>query len=289
MDSTRYRAFLECVEHGSLTAAAEVLGYTPSAVSQLITSMENDFGLKLLRRTKRGVELTSEGLAMLPSIRAYVNQESELFRQAAELNGVMTGRISIATYPSVAVSWLPEVVRRYKKNYPGIEISILECIREDIVRHFERNEADIAFLAYSEPMPYEWVPLNDVEVVAAVPEDHPYAGAKAFPIKECENYDFILGSWGKEPEMLAILERNKVKPVIKYTTYDTPATLAMVRMGLGISLVNDLSAQYWNEHLVKLPLEKPEHLTFGIAYPASASLTNAARKFIEYTKEYFDK
>ena len=145
-------------------------------------------------------------------------------------------------------------------------------------------------MVYSEPMPFEWIPLIEIPVLAALPEDHPFADAEAFPIKECENNDFILGSWGKEVEILDILKKNNTHPEIKYTTYDTPATLAMVRMGLGISLVNELSARFWNEHLVKLPLDPPQKVTFGIAIPSTRdNLTNAAKKFLKCAIDYIEE
>ena len=125
-------------------------------------------------------------------------------------------------------------------------------------------------------------------MIAALPEDHELASAKSFPIAECEKNDFILGSWGREIEILDILEKNDVHPQIKYTTYDTPATLAMVRMGLGISFVNELSAQFWNDHLVKMPLDPPQTITFGVALPDRDHMTGAARKFLGYTGSYFE-
>ena len=289
MENQRYKAFLECVRCGSISAAAEVLGCTPSAVSQLVASLEKDLGIKLLNRSQRGVVLTAEGSAMIPVVRSYLAQEEAIYQYASELKGVTTGKLTIATYSSIAVSWLPEVVRQFKKEYPGVQISIIECIRSDIIRYLDQKEADVAFLAYTEPMPYEWIPLMESTIIAAIPEDHPLAGASAFPVAECENYDFILGSWGKEPEILEIFRKQQVHPVIKYTTYDTPASLAMVRMGLGISFVNELSAKYWNEHLVKLPLDPPENIMFGMAVPPKESLTNAARKFIRCTMNYFGK
>ena len=286
MENSRCRAFLECVDRKSVTAAAEALGYTPSAVSQLVSALEKELGLKLFNRSPKGVSLTEEGRAMVPVIRAYMVREREIYQTAAELKGVITGSISIATYPSVATWWLPRLVRRFKNDYPGIQLNLMEGIRDAIFQNLEENKADMGFMAYSEPMPYEWIPLTEEEIVAAVPEDHPLAGADCFPIKECENTDFILGSWGKEREILAILHKHGVRPHIKYTTYDTPATLAMVSMGLGISLVNELSAQYWNEHLVKLPLEEREWITFGIVVPSKDSMTSAAHKFFDYALKY---
>ena len=289
MENNKCKAFIECIERGSISGAADSLGYTPSAISQLITSLEKELGLKLLIRSQRGVKPTSEGEKLLPAFRAYVAREQDIYHIASELKGVVTGNLSIAAYPSVATCWLPEIVRRFKDEYPGIHINILESIRENIIRHFERNAADLAIMVYSEPMPYEWIPLIEKPVLAAIPEDHPFADHDVFPIKECENNDFILGSWGKEVEILDILEKTDTHPEIKYTTYDTPATLAMVRMGLGISLVNELSARYWNEHLVKLPLDPPQKVTFGIAVPSRENLTNAAKKFLQFAIDYIEE
>lgn len=286
MENSRCKAFLECVDRGSVTAAAESLGYTPSAVSQLVTALEKELGLKLFSRSPKGVTLTAEGAKMVPVIRAYLIREREIYQTASELKGVVTGQLTIAAYPSVATTWLPRIVRRYKNDYPGININIKESIRSDIFHLFEQNSADLAIFAYSEPMPYEWIPLAEEEIIAAIPENHPLAEAESFPVAACENDDFILGSWGKELEILEIFKKYKLKPSIKYTTYDTPATLAMVRMGLGISFVNKLSAQFWNEHLVKLPLDPPETIQFGIAIPSKENMTNAARKFLDYAVKY---
>ena len=267
METARLRAFIETADKGSVKSAADSLGYTPSAISQLITALEKELGITLFMRSQKGMKLTAEGSEMLPLVRAYLTHEEEIYTFAAELKGITRGKLVIASYPS----------------------SLMESIKSDIFTHFEQNEADLAFLAYSEPMPYEWIPLAKSNVIAAVPEDHRLAGEKRFPIKECENEDFIMGSWGKEMEILEILEKNDVHPEIKYTTYDTPATLAMVRMGLGVSFVNELSAQFWNEHLVKMPLEPPQSITFGVALPSREHMTGAAKKFLDYTLSYFGK
>jgi DNA-binding transcriptional LysR family regulator len=289
METARLRAFIETADKGSVKAAADSLGYTPSAISQLITALERELGITLFMRSQKGMKLTAEGREMLPLVRAYLIHEEEIYTFAAELKGVTRGKLVIASYPSIATTWLPEIVRRFKNDYPGIQISLMESIKSDIFHHFEQNEADLAFLAYSEPMPYEWIPLTGSNIIAAVPEDHRLAGEKSFPIKECENEDFIMGSWGKEMEILEILEKNDVHPEIKYTTYDTPATLAMVRMGLGVSFVNELSAQFWNEHLVKMPLDPPQSIEFGVAVPSREHMTGAAKKFLDHTLNYFGK
>ncbi len=286
MESARCKAFIESVDRGSFRAAADALGYTPSAVSQLVAALEKDLGLTLLVRTKKGVKVTPEGSKLVPIARSYLARELEMYQLASELRGINVGELTIAAYPSVATTWLPDIVRRFQEDYPGIQIRIMEGIRSEIFDHLDQHVADMGFLAFTKPMNYEWIPLAEEEIIAVIPENHPLAGADVFPIGECEKYPFIMTSWGNDVDIQNILRRHNVNPEIKYTTYDTPATLAMVKMGLGISFVNELSAQHWNEHLVKMPLEPPEQITFGIAFTSEEHMTRASKKFLAYAVRY---
>ena len=274
------------MDRGSFRAAAEALGYTPSAVSQLVAALEKDLGLTLLIRSRQGVRPTSEGARLIPIARSYLAREKEMYELADEMQGLSVGNLTIAAYPSVATTWLPEIVRNFQMHYPDIQFDIMEGIRPEIFHHLDQHEADMGFLAYAEPMDYEWIPLAEEEMIAVIPENHRLAEAGAYPVSEFGNDDFVMTSWGKDKEILEILDANRVTPNIKYTTYDTPATLAMVRMGLGVSLVNELAAQYWNDHLVKLPLDPPAKITFGIAYVDEEHMTVAARKFLDYAVRY---
>ena len=124
MESARCRAFLESVERGSFKAAADALGYTPSAVSQLVAALEKELSLNLLIRSKKGVTVTGEGRKLLPIVRSFLAREKEMYELASELQGLSVGNLTIAAYPSVATTWLPELVRTFQKDYPDIE----ECL-----------------------------------------------------------------------------------------------------------------------------------------------------------------
>ena len=72
MDTARCRAFVAAAESGSFTKAAEILNYTTSGISQLVTTLESDFDLILLERTRKGVKVTDAGEKLLPVIRAFL-------------------------------------------------------------------------------------------------------------------------------------------------------------------------------------------------------------------------
>ena len=120
METSRYRAFAAAAETGSLSRAAELLSYSPSGVSQLISALEADLELPLLIRTRRGVSLSPAGEALLPSIHALLQQEDHIFQLSSELNGLMTGEIHIASYPSVSSHWLPKIIKVFQKLHPKV-------------------------------------------------------------------------------------------------------------------------------------------------------------------------
>ena len=93
MESARCKAFIESVEKGSFRAAAEALGYTPSAVSQLVAALEKDLGLSLLVRSRQGVTVTPEGERLVPIVNSYLAREKEMYELADELHGMAVGNL----------------------------------------------------------------------------------------------------------------------------------------------------------------------------------------------------
>ena len=85
MDTSRYRAFVQASDQGSLSKAAKTLNYTPSGVSQLITALERDLGFSVLERNPHGVQPTSEGSRILPAARAVIQEEERLLQVSSEI------------------------------------------------------------------------------------------------------------------------------------------------------------------------------------------------------------
>ena len=88
MNLTKYQALLKTVELGSITRAAEAMGYTQSALSRAIADLEREWDLELLTRSRSGVALSSDGNVLLPAIRSLCNAAKMLEEQVAELHGM---------------------------------------------------------------------------------------------------------------------------------------------------------------------------------------------------------
>ena len=177
MESARCKAFVTAAETGSFSKAGEVLGYTPSGVSQLVTSLERELGLPLLGRNRKGVTLTENGRRLLPAVREFLQQENRIYQLAGEMSGLLVGSVTIATYSSVAVYWLPKIIRRFRETYPQIQFKFHEGTWQELSRQLDDRRADLAFFSHRDPMPYDWIPLAEIPLLAILPRSHPLAGA----------------------------------------------------------------------------------------------------------------
>lgn len=280
MDSARYRAFLTAAEAGSFAKAAERLHYTPSGVSQLVTALEKEMGFPLLRRSKKGVEVTADGARLIPAMRELLRQEEQIFALAAEVNGLLLGSLTIATYPSIASHWLPSVIWAFRREHPNIEIRLMEGIRQELVQWLEERKADMAFMSYQEPMPYDWLPLAEDRVMALLPMDHPLAGAESYPLENCARDDFIMPALGRDEDLAEIFARNNVTPNIRFTTIENAAVIAMVEQGLGVSVMNGLITGNFNCNVAERPIAPPTQITLGVAVPSLEGASPAAKRFL---------
>ena len=91
MEAVKCEAFLAAAELGSLTATAELLGYTQSGVTRMIGTLEEELGFPLFLRSKKGVQLTENGKLMLPLLREVVRAHHNAEQLSAEIGGVSKG------------------------------------------------------------------------------------------------------------------------------------------------------------------------------------------------------
>ena len=150
MNIRKYAAFVRAVELGSLSKAAEELGYTQSGISHMMQSLEDEVGFPLMVRTSTGILPNREGELLLPVIRQLLNTSETLEQYIAKVKGADTGHIRIAAYASVETYWLPKIIREFQKDYPHVEIEITEGGSNTIETIMANREADLCIYAGGE-------------------------------------------------------------------------------------------------------------------------------------------
>ena len=284
MDTARYRAFLASVDTGSFSRAAEALSYSPSGVSQLVNSLEYELDLPLLIRTRRGVSPSPAGEALLPAIRALLQQEDRIYQVSSELNGLTSGEVSIAAYSSISSHWLPKIIKAFQQDYPAVKIHLMEGIRQEVLQWLAESKAEIGFLSEVRDCPYDWIPLKDDPMMAVLPKDHPLARGSSYPLEAVEHETFIMPALGKDYDLAELFATEGITPSVAYSTIETFSALAMIENGLGMTVTNNLITENWQADVVKLPVDPPRQISMGILIPNKDELSPAARKFVQYAK-----
>ena len=285
----KYEAFIKITETGSLTKAAEYFNCTQSAVSHSLASFENELGFALIKRNRGGIVLTEEGEKMLPSIRAVLNAYEQLEQNASSIRGLDSGTVRIGVFTSVAVHWLPSIIKQFQSEYSHVEFKLMNGDYHDIEQWLIDGSIDLGFVAVPCKLDCEVITLMEDELLAIVSKNSRFKSYPKFPLAECANEPFISLLESSDHDARRALDAAGVKPNIRFYTKDDYAIIAMVEQGLGISIMPELLLKGRNDNVLTLPLVPQSKRTIGLAVAASDKAGPAVRKFadciVRYVKE----
>ena len=284
MDTKKYEALLYAVEFGSFSAAAAKMDYTPAGISHMVEAVEQDLGLVLLHRGPNGVSLNENGLELLPQIRAIVHETQLLKSKAADINGIVSGTVTVGAYFSIATHWLPDIIRDFSAAHPGVSIQIREGGHQMQMQWLKEAAIDFAMCSFDQASPYRWIPLQDDPMVIVVPAAHPLAPRKSLSLKECSEEPFVMPAFGDDYDVDQAVSNSGVRLNIKYSTVENYSAIAMVESGLGISLMNRLITKGLDRKVVCVPLDPPVSVPLGILMP-HGTLSPAAARMVSFIQK----
>nr|WP_325196916.1 LysR family transcriptional regulator [uncultured Oscillibacter sp.] len=289
MNIRKYEAFVRAVELGSLSKAAEELGYTQSGISHMMQSLEDEVGFPLMVRTSSGIVPNHEGEMLLPIIRQLLNTNEALGQYIAKIKGADTGRIRIAAYSSVATYWLPGIIRDFQKDYPNVEIEITEAGSNVIEEIMSSRQAELCIYAGGENKGFEWVPLCEDRMLALVPPGHPLAAGPSVPLEAFLKEQFIMPTPGYDGEVRYILDKLPHWPHILFSACSDYAIINMVAQGLGVSILPELQLANYAHSAVALPMDPPQERMLGMGVPQIKTASPVTRNFMDYVRAYAER
>lgn len=216
MEAVKCEAFLAAAELGSLTATAELLGYTQSGVTRMIGTLEEELGFPLFLRSKKGVQLTENGKLMLPLLREVVRAHHNAEQLSAEIGGVSKGSLTIGCYYSISALWMPEILTAFRARYPGVTVRMQEGGNLEMARWLNERSVDCCFGAQMHGDKYDWLPVFRDELVAWLPRGHELAAADVFPLMRLQNEPFIHTSPNHDTDQDRLLEQHDLHPQMLY-------------------------------------------------------------------------
>lgn len=284
MSIKKYEVLLQTADLGSFTKASEVLGYTQSAISHIITGLEDELGLKLLARDRFGVRLTAEGEALLPAIRAVCQQNQELLRQAAQFHGLEVGQVRIGTWLSVSVHLLPRLLQTFSQRHPDITFELLQGSYEDIERWLSEGRIDLGFLRLPASGHFETTLLLEERILAIFPPNQAPA-CERVTVEQLKQSPYILRLDSLDNDTRELFRKTQHTPRITYSAKDDYAVMAMVEQRLGISILPELLLKNAPYHLEVRELDPPATRQIGVACKHANTLSPAARQFLQHVKQ----
>ncbi len=285
----RYTAFCKVVELGSFTKAAESLGYTQAAVSQMIRSLEEELGFHLLHRSHGGVRLTQEGERMLPCIQNTVSALRSLHDKAQEVSALVDGEVRIGSISSISQHWLPFLIQGFTQLYPHVKFHLYQSDLSIMHDWLRSGYIDCCFI-YQEELPgFCNVMLARDSFLAVVPEEHPLARHTVLPLSALASIPLIAAEEGDISAVRTAFENLGLSPKVQYRVHDDNTILAMVEKGLGVSILPAMVLDRTNYRFRAIPTAPVITRDIGIASRDPALLPMATVRFLEFLQENIEE
>ncbi len=279
MDTEKCRIYLAAAELGSISAAAEKLGYTPSGVSRSIAALEEETGLTLLERGRRGVVPTPDAEHLIPIMRDLIQQEIRYTDMAGSLRNLETGRITIGINYAAHFRAISGILKKFVKNHPGIELRTIQGLSSELTQALAEHKAD--FIIATRRPDTEFIKLADDPMVACVPADHPCVGDRVYPISRFASDPMIATYPSVDTDYKRALRDRGIIPNVRYTSQNVYATYCMVEAGLGVFMSNRLEMEMYQGGAVLLPLDPPVIQEIGIMHRGGDTLSVSAKKLLQ--------
>lgn len=313
MDVRQLRYFVVLAHQRHFTRAAALLHIAQPALSQQVRALERELGVTLLNRTRRRVELTGAGEALLARAERLLAELEHAEAEMAEFAGLRRGRVVLGALQSLSGYWLAGVLACFHAQYPGIELALREDGSEQLVQLLAAAQLDFALLHVTgEPWPAYLLspeiatePLFAEELVLIAPLGHPLADrGEGVPVAFAELRDEAFVAFKPGGGLRQALEAAGASagfaPRIVCESANLTTIRALVADGLGVSLLPRSVAESPGRAVAVIPLAEPslarrvllawraDHLRSAAAQTCLAFIRDAAMPSDRQTAERAD-
>lgn len=282
MDLASLNAFIAIAEMGSFSLAADRLHLTQPAVSKRLATLETQLNVRLFDRLGREIGLTEAGRALLPRAYQILNVLDDTRRALTNLNGNVSGRLSLATSHHIGLHRLPPLLRTFTRRYPDVNLDIRfldsEIAYEDVLHG--RAELAVITLAPQTAAPVRAVNVWDDPLDFVVAPEHPLAQKSEISLSDIAGYPAVFPGGNTFTHHIAhrLFEREGLTPNITMSTNYMETIKMMVSIGIAWSV---LPRTMLDEQVVRLSLPGIQlSRQLGYITHTERTLSNAAKAFM---------
>lgn len=241
MDRRQLEHFLAVASHGSFTSAAAALRIAQPSLSYTIRTLERELGAPLFRRLGRGVKLTPEGQALVPSAQAVLRAFTSARSSVQHVAQLESGRIDIVALTSLAVDPLAGFVGEFRRTHPGIDVRIEDPDHAAAVAERVRaGECELGLADHAvPPLDLRSLELDAQQMVLVMPPDAEIDDSAALPLSAIAGLALITTPPGTTSRLLLeqCLADAGVSPHIAVETPHRAAIVPLVLSGAGVALL----------------------------------------------------
>jgi DNA-binding transcriptional LysR family regulator len=192
---------------------------------------------------------------------------------------LQTGRVRVGSVSSAASRLLPPIIKNFGTRYPGIEVVLIEGTDHEVRDWVVGSTVDIGLTAEL-PRDYDTIPVAEDDLLAIMPKRHRLAQSQKVTPADLADENFVMPNGGSESDIRALFAREAVVPRIAFSVRDPSALMAMVREGVGVSIVPELSVPSGERRLAIVPLDPPAKRRL-CAVTSRENLSPAAGAFLD--------
>lgn len=290
MDSKKLEILMAAAEMGSLSKASERVGYTQSGLTHMMDALEREVGFPLLQRNHSGIQLTQQGAQLMPAIREFLQANANLENQIRTIAEKKSEVIRIAAYASIAMHWMPEILYRFRRLCPevNVDLRMVDHALEPF-ELLESGQTDVIFASRQNYSCCDWVPLYHERMYAILPKDYPLKDRSAFALEEFSGQEFLMPYGRFDIDVMAALKPVGVKLNAKLSRVDDETVIRMVGCGLGVSMMTELMIRGRTDDVLCIPVDPPAIRELGMGTHIRRSMSDSIRKLKECVLDYLKK
>ncbi|MDD5922956.1 MAG: LysR family transcriptional regulator [Eubacteriales bacterium] len=278
----KYYTFLKAAECKSFTRAADELGYTQSAISQMIRSLEKEFHAPLFLRSRSGLELTFEGQTLMPYIRSLVDSYEAFSEKQLELTGESSKNINLGLFATFTDALLPDILLRFQQSYPDIRFFLRQGYYYLIRDSLRRDDVHLAIINTDtvDTEDYQIVPLFEDPIYLIMSKNNPLQDLDVVPISRIEHETIISLSGLDDEDYTNRLKDEGIFLNIRYHFGDDNSIVSCVKNDLGVALMPALGFLNRADEIVFRPTDPPLSRPIGVIYKKKKHLSTAEKHFL---------
>lgn len=280
-------ALVAIVDKGSFTSGARDLRISQSSLSHAIIDLENELGASLFIRDRRGAHLTDIGRRVLPHARQALSNLDSIRAEADASRGVLSGRVRIGSIPSTSVNFVPKVIAHFTRQYPKVEVVLLEEPSQGMQQLAEWLRTDTIDLAIVE-LPIhvlKGTPLMRDELYAIVSKTSPLAKRRQLSVADLVKEPFIMSRYSSERLIHAAYAQRNLVPLVRFEVQDLGTLVSMVRERLGVSIIPRVAFSATPSGVALIPISPRLRREVGFALKLPGDSPPAVSAFVQKLQE----